>query len=329
MADLGPQLIKNSYQDLLQITSSNAVQKGNGQAVTALAITSSTTAGVAPAITGNTNNRVLTATGGETINAESNLTFDGSILDIISADVYLSNNRILRWNDNQLNTSIPVLKGNYTYNIGPTNDFISGTSSLLTNGTAKIELRSSVENILGGFDSGSIAFITPQGAMALTNEGRLGIGTSSPTNNLQVVGGVTATSFTGSLLGTASLAATQSKTISFNVGSVTNALTTGSKATTTFYCPYNGKIKGFYLTSNVPATTTLDVWKASNTVPTSNANSIISSNKPQLTGNQITSSYNVSGWTTSFSVDDVFVIEVEANTGASFVNLQLITEIYN
>lgn len=82
MADLGNQLINQSYQNLLQITSSNAVQKGNGQAVNALAITSSTTSGVAPAITGNTNNRVLTATGGETINGEANLTFNGSDLTV-------------------------------------------------------------------------------------------------------------------------------------------------------------------------------------------------------------------------------------------------------
>jgi hypothetical protein len=34
--------------------------------------------------------------------------------------------------------------------------------------------------------------------------GRVGIGTSTPINTLQVVGGVTATSFTGSLFGTAS-----------------------------------------------------------------------------------------------------------------------------
>ena len=82
MANLGSQLINQSYQDLLQITSSNAVQKGDGTSVSSLAITSSTTSGVAPAITGNTNNRVLTATGGETINGESNLTFDGTDLSV-------------------------------------------------------------------------------------------------------------------------------------------------------------------------------------------------------------------------------------------------------
>jgi len=82
MPNLGPQFINQSYQDLLQITSSNAVQKGDGTSVSSLAITSSTTSGVAPAIVGNTNNRVLTATGGETINGEANLTFDGVVLGV-------------------------------------------------------------------------------------------------------------------------------------------------------------------------------------------------------------------------------------------------------
>lgn len=48
----------------------------------------------------------------------------------------------------------------------------------------------------------------------ISSSGRVGIGTSSPTNTLQVNGGVTATSFTGSLFGTSSWAE-NSKTSSF------------------------------------------------------------------------------------------------------------------
>jgi len=166
------------------------------------AINAQTASNITPSITNNTDNRVLTATGGGTINGETNLTFDGSILNITSADVYLSNNRVLRWYDNQSNTLIPILKGNYTYNVGPFNDFVSGTSSLLTNGTTKIELRSSVENILGGFDSGSIFFKTPSGSeMTYTNEGRLGIGTTTPSARLTVAGSGTGRALIGDLYG--------------------------------------------------------------------------------------------------------------------------------
>ena len=57
----------------------------------------------------------------------------------------------------------------------------------------------------------------------------VGIGTSSPTNRLQVVGGVTATSFTGSLLGTASLAV-NALTASFVNTLNQNVVITGSAA---------------------------------------------------------------------------------------------------
>ena len=46
------------------------------------AITASYVANISPAITNNTNNYILTATGGSTINGEANLTFDGATLNI-------------------------------------------------------------------------------------------------------------------------------------------------------------------------------------------------------------------------------------------------------
>jgi uncharacterized protein YrrD len=52
-----------------------------------------TASNLTPAITNNTDNRVLTATGNGSINGEANLTFDGSLLDVIG-DIQFNENRI-------------------------------------------------------------------------------------------------------------------------------------------------------------------------------------------------------------------------------------------
>lgn len=51
------------------------------------AINASTSSNIAPAISNNVDNRVLTATGNGTINGESNLTFDGSTLNVIGNQI--------------------------------------------------------------------------------------------------------------------------------------------------------------------------------------------------------------------------------------------------
>jgi hypothetical protein len=48
-----------------------------------------TASNLTPAITNNTDNRVLTATGNGSINGEANLTFDGSLLDINGLNIIL------------------------------------------------------------------------------------------------------------------------------------------------------------------------------------------------------------------------------------------------
>ena len=153
-------------------------------------------------------------------------------------------------------------------------------------------------------------------------------GSAIITGSLLITGSTISTlGFTGSLLGTASVSITESRTITFNLGSIPTPITTGSKANSIFYSPYLGSIKGFILTANTGSTATLDIWKRNNLVPTS-SDTIITTNKPQLIDNQLTSSYNVSGWITSFNPNDVFLINVETNTSASNLSLQLITEIY-
>jgi hypothetical protein len=157
-------------------------------------------------------------------------------------------------------------------------------------------------------------FIARNGLIALSN--------TTITGSLIVTGGIT-----GSVSGASSTSVTESKTITFNLGSIPTPITVGSKTNSIFYSPYSGSIKGFILTSNTGSTTTLNIWKRNNTVPTS-SDTIITTNKPQLINNQFTSSYNVSGWVTSFSPNDVFLINVETNTSASNLSLQLITETY-
>jgi hypothetical protein len=153
-------------------------------------------------------------------------------------------------------------------------------------------------------------------------------GSAIITGSLVVTGSTISTlGFTGSLLGTASISTTESKTITFNLGSIPTPITTGSKINNIFYSPYSGSIKGFILTSNTGSTTTLNIWKRNNTLPTS-SDTIIVSNKPQLINNQFTSSFNVSNWTSSFRPNDIFIINVETNTSASNLTLQLITETY-
>jgi len=74
------------------------------------------------------------------------------------------------------------------------------------------------------FNSGSV--LGTDSNFVFNSLGRLGIGTSAPTNTLQVVGGVTATSFTGSLFGTAS----QALTASFINTASTNAFVQGGNS---------------------------------------------------------------------------------------------------
>jgi hypothetical protein len=84
------------------------------------------------------------------------------------------------------------------------------SSSFGFKGSAYIDSISYPSLFGGGIND--LAFFTSTNGISKPSEvmrivgstGRVGIGTSTPINTLQVVGGVTATSFTGSLLGTAS-----------------------------------------------------------------------------------------------------------------------------
>ena len=179
-------------------------------------INAQTASNIFPAITNNTSTYVLTATGDGTINGNSNLTFDGNDLTLSNGNIKLPVNGYVFGGDTEILNGTHVL-----FPANPPaqpNDVLAGTSSFLASNT-QIQLRSTSEpNVVGGFNSGSIFFKTPSGSgMTYTNEGRLGIGVSNPTNTLQIQGNVSASSYTGSLFGTSSWAvsASQALTASF------------------------------------------------------------------------------------------------------------------
>ena len=139
-----------------------------------------------------------------------------------------------------------------------------------------------------------------------------------------ITGSVIATSFTGSLLGTASFSSntfTNLKTARFEMGvSSTTAITTGAKGRKTV--GYNGTIVGWKLVTDQSTTMTLDVWKANNAIPTV-ANSITGSAAISLTAAQLGNSTTLTGWTTSVASGDVFIVNVNSNNNATYFSLEL------
>jgi hypothetical protein len=76
-------------------------------------------------------------------------------------------------------------------------------------------------HISGASNSGLLEIDSPavNNIIYVSGSGNVGIGTGTPTNTLQVVGGVTATSFTGSLFGTSSWAVSSSNAITAQTAS--------------------------------------------------------------------------------------------------------------
>jgi hypothetical protein len=107
---------------------------------------------------------------------------------------------------------------------------------------------------------------------------------------------------------------------------VTNLASAGATGTinqTHVGIGYNGTITGWYLTCFPSATVSVDVWKVSGGVPTI-ANTITGSAKPSVTAARFNSSTTLTGWTTSVSAGDYFMMSVDTNNSATYINLQLI-----
>ena len=183
-------------------------------------------------MTNGSNNRVVTATGTDGMNAEANMTFDGTTLTLESGTEMSINNagspdvgeviRVKGDGDN-FNTFVVWGTDNST-------EYVSlGVDS---NGNPSI-----TGGYSGGDGTSNLVFRTQEGGgtgeaekMRLTNDGKLSIGdgsfNSSVTYQLEVEGDVEATNFRGALVGNASTAT--SATNATNATNVTTATDSGN-----------------------------------------------------------------------------------------------------
>jgi len=126
----------NATTNTLTVTSSFAVSASLASAVSSIANN----------ITNNTDNRVLTATGGGTINGEGNLTFDGTTLTVTGNEIISGNLTVLGTASFQNTTNLEVA-----------DRFILLASGSNTAGDGGILVQQGTQNVgeLFGFDSGA------------------------------------------------------------------------------------------------------------------------------------------------------------------------------
>jgi hypothetical protein len=126
----------NATTNTLTVTSSFAVSASLASAVSSIANN----------ITNNTDNRVLTATGGGTINGEGNLTFDGTTLTVTGNEIISGNLTVLGTASFQNTTNLEVA-----------DRFILLASGSNTAGDGGILVQQGTQNVgeLFGFDSGT------------------------------------------------------------------------------------------------------------------------------------------------------------------------------
>ena len=156
-------------------------------------------------------------------------------------------------------------------------------------------------------------------------------------------------SFTGSLLGTASFATTASyinptfisasaaasgfgsgggvtvstSSIVLTLDGLGGTVTTGSKGY--IRVPFNFTINSWSIIAVPAGTIRFDVWKANNTVPTV-ANTICGGNFPSASSpNTFTTSSNITSWTSGGLAGDIIGWNLVSASNASFVTFQLNT----
>jgi hypothetical protein len=107
------------------------------------------------------------------------------------------------------------------------------------------------------------------------------------------------------------------------VANLANAGDTGTINQTHVGIGYNGTIIGWYLTVFPQATVVVDVWKVSNGVPIA-GNTITGSAKPSTSNSRLGGSVTLTGWNTTVNDNDFFMMNVDSNNSATYINLQLI-----
>lgn len=213
------------------------------------------------------------------------------------------------------------------------------TSDILTTG-----LTVEGKTVLSGNTSNDILVISGATGELLKvtdsyNETLLSVGTTGGTTNFSVVTGGTrihnflydssnTTGTTKQVLSTTSTGVTWTDNIR-QIALVTNLANAGDTGTinqTHVGIGYNGTITGWYLTVYPSASVTVDVWKVSGGVPTI-SNTITASAKPSTTSARFNSSTTLTGWSTTVNSGDYFMMNVDSNTAATYINLQLIIKI--
>lgn len=114
-----------SYASNIPVTSSYALSALSAS-YSLTSTTAATSSYIAAAITNNTDNRVLTATGGGSINGETNLTFDGSTLQV-TGDAVVTGNLTVSGTATFINTTNTYIKDQFV-------EIASGSATLVDAG---------------------------------------------------------------------------------------------------------------------------------------------------------------------------------------------------
>lgn len=100
-----------------------------------------------------------------------------------------------------------------------------------------------------------------------------------------------------------------------------SVITTGNKGY--LVIPYAGTITGWQIISDVNGSCVIDVWKeSSGNVPTV-ANTIVGTEKPTLSSQQINSDLTLTTWTNTVNQNDIFAFNVDSASTVTRVNLTI------